>query len=309
MGADGRRGRRAGPRLVTVVVLAGGTGGAKLARGMLDVVGDDLVVIANTGDDIEIYGAYVSPDPDLCAFWLADRIDERGWGLRDDTFQVMDGFRELGVEVWFNLGDRDLALGLRRAELMAGGARLTETLGELTLSLGLGARVLPMADAPVRTWVLARDRWAPFQEFMIRDRAAGPVDGVELRGVRGRGAAARGARGDLRARGRSWSAPPTPSSPSGRSSRCPGCARRCARARRRSWRCPRSSTARSSRARPRTSWPGRAAGERGRRRRAARGRARRHGERRAHRRRDCPCCRRTRSWRTRRDAAGSRTPR
>ena len=64
-----------------VVVLAGGTGGAKLARGMRDVVGDDLVVIANTGDDVEIYGGLVSPDPDLVTFWLADRIDERGWGL------------------------------------------------------------------------------------------------------------------------------------------------------------------------------------------------------------------------------------
>jgi LPPG:FO 2-phospho-L-lactate transferase len=168
---------------VTVVVLAGGTGGAKLARGMLDVVGDELVVVANTGDDIEIHGAYVSPDPDLCAFWLADRIDDRGWGLRDDTFHVMDGLRELGVEVWFNLGDRDLAVGLRRAELIAGGMRLTDALLELTAALGLRARVLPMADARVRTWVLARERWTPFQEFMIRERAAGPVDGVELRGV------------------------------------------------------------------------------------------------------------------------------
>ena len=79
------------------MVLAGGTGGAKLARGMLDVVGpDDLVVVANTGDDIEIYGGYVSPDPDLITFWLADRIDHRGWGLRGDTFTVMDGLRELG---------------------------------------------------------------------------------------------------------------------------------------------------------------------------------------------------------------------
>ena len=74
-----------------VVVLAGGTGGAKLARGMLDVVGAELVVIANTGDDVEVHGGYVSPDPDLVTFWLADRIDERGWGLRDDTFAVMDG--------------------------------------------------------------------------------------------------------------------------------------------------------------------------------------------------------------------------
>jgi LPPG:FO 2-phospho-L-lactate transferase len=166
-----------------VVVLAGGTGGAKLARGMLDVAGDELVVVANTADDIEAYGAYVSPDPDLCAFWLADRIDERGWGLRGDTFHAMDQLRELGVDVWFNLGDRDLAIGLRRAQRLAEGATLTQAIGELTTALGLSARVLPMADQPVRTRVLARGRWVPFQEFMIRERGEGPVDGVELQGI------------------------------------------------------------------------------------------------------------------------------
>jgi LPPG:FO 2-phospho-L-lactate transferase len=166
-----------------VVVLAGGTGGAKLARGMLDVVGDGLVVVANTADDVEAYGAYVCPDPDLCAFWLADRIDERGWGLRGDTFNAMDQLRELGVDVWFNLGDRDLAIGLRRAQRLAEGATLTEAIGELTRALGVPARVLPMADQPVRTRVLARGRWVPFQEFMIRERGEGPVDGVELQGI------------------------------------------------------------------------------------------------------------------------------
>ncbi|MEA2438346.1 MAG: 2-phospho-L-lactate transferase, partial [Thermoleophilaceae bacterium] len=110
-----------------VVVLAGGTGGAKLARGMLDVAGAGLTVIANTADDIEIYGAYVSPDPDLVTFWLADRINDRGWGLRDDTFEVMEGLREIGVDVWFSLGDRDLAIGIERAGRLAAGARLTET--------------------------------------------------------------------------------------------------------------------------------------------------------------------------------------
>lgn len=166
-----------------VVVLAGGTGGAKLARGMLDIAGEDLVVIANTADDIEIYEAYVSPDPDLCTFWLADRIDERGWGLKDDTFTVMDGLRELGEDVWFNLGDRDLAIGLLRARRLRDGTRLTEALGELGAALGVPARVLPMSDAPVRTWVMSGDRWTSFQEFMIRGRAEGPVDGMELRGI------------------------------------------------------------------------------------------------------------------------------
>jgi LPPG:FO 2-phospho-L-lactate transferase len=168
-----------------VVVLAGGTGGAKLARGMLDVVGPErLVVIANTGDDIEIYGAHVSPDPDLISFWLADLIDTRGWGLRDDSFAVMDALRALGIEVWFNLGDRDLAWCLERARLIAeDGLSATEALARLGDAIGLRARVLPMCEEPVRTWVRSAGSWRAFQEFMIRERAASPVEGIELRGI------------------------------------------------------------------------------------------------------------------------------
>ena len=168
---------------MTVVVLAGGTGGAKLARGMLDEVGEELVVVANTGDDVEVHGAHVSPDPDLVTFWLADRIDARGWGLEGDTFAVMDALRALGDDVWFNLGDRDLALGLRRARRLAEGASLTEVCAETCAAYGVAARVLPMSDAPVRTRVLAEGRWWPFQEFMIVRGGAGPVQGVEFDGA------------------------------------------------------------------------------------------------------------------------------
>jgi LPPG:FO 2-phospho-L-lactate transferase len=166
-----------------VVLLAGGTGGAKLARGMLDVLGDELTVIANTGDDIEIYGSYVSPDPDLVTFWLADLIDERGWGLAGDTFAVMDGLRELGDDIWFNLGDRDLAVCLRRARRLGEGARLTATIDEQRHALNVKAQVLPMCDDPVRTYVQNEDGWHAFQEFMIREKAKGPVTGVEFRGA------------------------------------------------------------------------------------------------------------------------------
>jgi LPPG:FO 2-phospho-L-lactate transferase len=167
-----------------VVVLAGGTGGAKLVRGMADVVEpEQLVAVANTGDDIEIYGAHVSPDPDLISFWLADEIDERGWGLDGDTFTVMDALRALGSEVWFNLGDRDLAWCLERARLLGDGLSPTAALARLTGQFGLRARVLPVCDEPVRTWVRSAHGWRSFQEFMIRDRAAGPVEGLEFRGA------------------------------------------------------------------------------------------------------------------------------
>jgi LPPG:FO 2-phospho-L-lactate transferase len=168
----------------SVVVLAGGTGGAKIARGMRDVAAPgELAVIANTGDDIEIYGAYVSPDPDLISFWLADRIDDRGWGLEGDTFHVMDGLRDLGEEVWFNLGDRDLAIGLDRARRLREGARPTDVMARLGRALGLSSRVLPMCDGPVRTRVMAAGHWFGFQEFMIRHHGEGPVQDVHFRGA------------------------------------------------------------------------------------------------------------------------------
>jgi len=166
------------------VVLAGGTGGAKLVRGAIDVVDPERVVaLVNTGDDIEIYGAHVSPDPDLVSFWLADRIDERGWGLQGDTFAVMDALRALGSEVWFNLGDRDLAWCLERARMLADGHSPTAALARLNESIGVRARVLPMSDDAVRTWVRTDAGWYSFQEFMIRERAAGAVRDLEFRGA------------------------------------------------------------------------------------------------------------------------------
>jgi LPPG:FO 2-phospho-L-lactate transferase len=168
-----------------IVVLAGGTGGAKLARGITAVANPERVaVIANTGDDIEIYGSHVSPDPDLVSFWLADEIDARGWGLKDDTFAVMDALRRLGVDVWFNLGDRDLAWCLERARMQSeDGLSPTAALAQLNESLGVRARVLPMSDDPVRTWVRTAAGWHSFQEFMISQGAAGIVEGLEFRGA------------------------------------------------------------------------------------------------------------------------------
>ena len=168
-----------------IVLLTGGTGGAKLARGIAEVAGAErLAAIVNTGDDIEVYGAHVSPDPDLVSFWLADAIDARGWGLRGDSFAVMDALRALGVDVWFNLGDRDLAWCIERARLLAEGHTATTALARLNEALGVRAQVLPMSDDPVRTWVrTATAGWCGFQEFMVRERAAGMIEGLEYRGA------------------------------------------------------------------------------------------------------------------------------
>jgi LPPG:FO 2-phospho-L-lactate transferase len=159
-----------------VAVLAGGTGGAKLAAGLAEH--DDVVVVANTGDDIEIYGVHVSPDPDLVTWWLAGIIDERGWGIAGDTFEEMSRHED----AWFRLGDRDLELcRLRTVALET--MRLTEAHAKVVEAVGVEHRVLPMTDEPVRTHVRTPRGLRPFQEFMIVDRWAGPIEEVVLEGV------------------------------------------------------------------------------------------------------------------------------
>ncbi len=171
------------PEHTKVVLLSGGTGGAKLARGLADVIGANLTVLANVADDIEIYGAHVSPDPDLVSYWLAHRVDPRGWGIEGDTFHVMDELKALGEEIWFNLGDRDMAVCVQRAQWLRDGLRPTEALARLTRQLGIDATVLPPTDDQLRTTVLARGTRTGVQHFLIKRHGAGPIDDVKVEGL------------------------------------------------------------------------------------------------------------------------------
>ncbi len=166
------------------VLLAGGTGGAKLAAGAQAEIGDELTVIANTGDDVEALGVHVSPDPDLCTYWLSGEIDaERGWGIKDDSFTVFERLKKLGAQEWFGLSDRDLATCLRRRELLDGGSRLTEAQVSIGGALGIEARVLPMCDQPVRTRVRTADGWRDFQQYLVLDRAEPEIESVRFEGI------------------------------------------------------------------------------------------------------------------------------
>jgi LPPG:FO 2-phospho-L-lactate transferase len=149
---------------------------------MLDVA-DGPLVIANTADDVEVYGVHVSPDPDLITYWLADEIDPRGYGIRGDTWQVMSALEAAGRPAWFRLGDRDLAMCLIRTEGLRAGKRLTEAHAAVVEAMGARARVLPMSDEPVATWIGAAGRVLPFQEYMIVEGAPTPIAAVELRGL------------------------------------------------------------------------------------------------------------------------------
>ncbi len=166
------------------VLLAGGTGGAKLAAGMQSVIGSGLTVIANTGDDIEILGVHVSPDPDLITYWLADQVDQvRGWGIKDDSFRVFERLSRLGAPDWFSLSDLDLAACLYRRNFIDEGGRQTNAQLQIGRGLGITSTVLPMSDDPVRTRILSSGEWRGLQEYLILEGDQTEVEGVELDGI------------------------------------------------------------------------------------------------------------------------------
>lgn len=146
---------------MNIVALAGGVGGAKLLVGLdraLSKSRDVLTTIVNTGDDAIIYGLHVAPDVDIVTYWLAGIADTtRGWGVRADTFHVVDSLSRLGSDSWFRLGDRDLATCLYRTNRLAAGATLSEVTREVAAALGVLARVLPMSDDELRTVLTADD--------------------------------------------------------------------------------------------------------------------------------------------------------
>jgi LPPG:FO 2-phospho-L-lactate transferase len=167
-----------------VVVLAGGVGGSKIADGLARHVGPDLSVIVNTGDDLELHGLAIWPDHDTVAYTLADLDDEiRGWGLRGESWTVMDRLEELGELSWFRLGDRDLATHLWRTDRLRAAARPTDVALELQKAMGIAPRILPMADEPVRTEVLTADGWLEFQEYFVHRHQEPAVHEVRFRGV------------------------------------------------------------------------------------------------------------------------------
>jgi LPPG:FO 2-phospho-L-lactate transferase len=166
------------------VVLAGGTGGAKLAAGMQELLGAGLSVVANTADDIEIAGVDVSPDPDLVTYWLSGEIDEeRGWGIKGDTFTVFARLVQLGMPDWFRLSDRDLATCLYRRVFVDEGGTRTAAQAQIARALGVAAAVLPMSEQPVRSRVRTAEGWRGLQQYLVAEHANAVVEEVQIEGI------------------------------------------------------------------------------------------------------------------------------
>ena len=155
-----------------IVALSGGVGGAKLAHGLsLALPPEELSIIVNTGDDFRHLGLHIAPDLDSVLYALAGWSDPaRGWGRRDETWTFMEALKGLGGEIWFQLGDGDLAMHVERSWRLAQGAGLSEVTAHLCRALGIATRVLPMSDDAVRTRVRTAEGWLDFQEYFVHRR-------------------------------------------------------------------------------------------------------------------------------------------
>jgi LPPG:FO 2-phospho-L-lactate transferase len=158
-----------------VVALCGGVGGAKLALGLERLIGADLTVVVNTGDDFEHLGLYVSPDIDTVIYTLGGLSDiERGWGRAGESWNFMEALEAMGGETWFRLGDRDLAMHIERTRALRGGMLLTEFTVATARRLGIAASILPMSDDRVETMVITAEGTLPFQRYFV-GLQCGPV--------------------------------------------------------------------------------------------------------------------------------------
>jgi LPPG:FO 2-phospho-L-lactate transferase len=168
-----------------IVVLTGGTGGAKFVDGLRRVLPtEELTIIVNTGDDHVWWGLYVSPDIDSIVYVLSDLLSsERGWGVRGDTFHCLHAMKELGEEAWFSVGDRDLATHLLRTQLLSQGQTLSAATAHIAKKFGLRSGILPMSDMRVETRIDTPAGDLSFEEYFVKRWYQDPVNAVHFAGA------------------------------------------------------------------------------------------------------------------------------
>jgi LPPG:FO 2-phospho-L-lactate transferase len=168
-----------------ITALAGGVGAAKFLTGLVKLIKEeDLTVIVNTGDDIELFGLHVSPDVDIVAYTLAGIVDEeKGWGIRGDTFHCLEALKKLAADAWFTLGDKDLATHMFRTALLKKGMKLSEVTARVCRALGVNVTVLPMTDSRFETRIVTKEGSIHFQEYLVKNGARDEVLGVEFQGA------------------------------------------------------------------------------------------------------------------------------
>jgi LPPG:FO 2-phospho-L-lactate transferase len=168
-----------------ITALAGGVGAARFLTGLTKLVKEeDLSVIVNTGDDMEMFGLHISPDIDIVTYTLAGVVDdERGWGIRNDTFQCLEMLKKMGLETWFSIGDRDFATHIFRTDLLHKGFTLSKVTEEICQRMRLKVNIVPMTDDKFETWIKVEEGLVHFEEYFVKRQAKDKVLGVEFVGA------------------------------------------------------------------------------------------------------------------------------
>jgi LPPG:FO 2-phospho-L-lactate transferase len=168
-----------------ITALAGGVGAARFLTGLVKLVNEkDLSVVVNTGDDIELFGLHISPDVDIVTYTLAGIVDEeKGWGIRGDTFHCLEALKKFNGATWFNLGDKDLATHIFRTNLLRSGLKLSEVTARVSRLLGLGVTILPMTDDKFETRVSIEEGSVHFEEYFVKRGGKDEVLGVDFVGA------------------------------------------------------------------------------------------------------------------------------
>ncbi len=168
-----------------ITALAGGVGAARFLTGLVQLIKpEDLTVIVNTGDDINLFGLHISPDIDIVSYTLSGLVnEEKGWGLKGDTFECLNMLKRYNQESWFNLGDKDLATSILRTNMLKNGFTLSQITASVGAYLGLKMKILPMTDDRFATYVKTVNGTMHFEEYLVKRGAQDKVVGIEYVGV------------------------------------------------------------------------------------------------------------------------------
>jgi LPPG:FO 2-phospho-L-lactate transferase len=171
--------------MIMIGALAGGVGAARFLTGLIHLVKqEDISAIVNTGDDMEMFGLHISPDIDIVTYTLAGIVDEqKGWGIKNDTFQCLEMLKKMGLDTWFALGDRDFATHIFRTQMMKEGFSLIQITEEICRNLELKVKVMPMTNEKFETWIRLKDGFVHFEEYFVKRAQKDEILGVEFIGA------------------------------------------------------------------------------------------------------------------------------
>jgi len=166
-----------------ITILAGGTGSVKLVRGIASQ-DCNLTVVSNVGDNYWLYGMYVCPDIDTIIYGLADLLDyERGWGIKNDTFNFLRQMEVFGEETWFRIGDRDASTHLIRTNMLKNGKNLSDITKWMCEKFAVAAKIIPVTDNTIETRIITNKGELHLQEYWVKYRGKDKVEGIQYVGA------------------------------------------------------------------------------------------------------------------------------